>query len=237
MDNQENGFQLDDQRLEDLIRQSAPVSRPSDQHRETLRMVLKNNVRNHKLRSGLVAAGLVAAGLAGSLFQMTDVGSEGFDLVSAPNPVLEHPVAEAPFSGTRIAHPDMDGSLSQKDLEQLRSVYEQYMAGQVVVTEVSGWTLQGRTVFTISWEVIMDGKRVVYSDMLNPPDRKTGLSFTKFWGNYEEVFHDRIKQGDARIIGRETVDIKGTELLFTKWASSFPEWGEVVYWDGKPPVK
>lgn len=234
MDRQENDFNNAEERFDDLVRQSAPYVRPSDQHREMLRMILKHNISRHKLRNRLLTVTLAIIILAGGLFQLTDVGSDGFDLFPVTKSIRDLPVAETPFSGVRIGHPNRDLSFSQQDLDELRSVYEQKMSKQYDLIAVYAWTIRNSTSFILNWQAEVGGGPQSFSHMSLPSDRETGLQFGEFFANYENVFHERIKDGTARVIGRETIHMEGADILFTKWASSFPEWGEVIFWDGKP---
>ncbi|MBU8920306.1 MAG: hypothetical protein KOO63_00450 [Bacteroidales bacterium] len=234
METPENDTKSADEEFDDLIRRSAPYVRPPDQHREILRMILRSKIQQQKRRTRLLTGSLVTIIAAFGLFQLTNVGSDGFDLVPSRGPVLDFPVAEAPFAGDRIAHPDRGKELSSESLLQLRSVYEQKSSKQYELLSVNAWTVSGQTIIFLNWEAIVDGKPVQYSDILTPPDREVGLQFSKFLAANESSFYDRIEEGTARISGRETIAVEGIDIQFTKWSSSFPEWGEVIFWDGKP---
>ena len=106
------------------------------------------------------------------------------------------------------------------------------MAGAKKIFRVTGYTLDGSTIFMVEYRVEVDGRSYDYNSTYpadTPRDRQRRLN--QFFMELLMPMMDRIDAGLAPPLPRMTANVDGVDYTFDRWTDTRPGWGEVVYWE------
>lgn len=187
-------------------------------------------------RKWLIATAACAVVFVGLVAFQPDVGSDGFGVKYLREATQGRPTVETEFLDERYGSPLDSTHTMEEHLRAVSGAHEAKMAGAWKVGGIFGWTLRGRTGFTITYDVEIEGRTVNYHVMWpKPSSPEFERDKEDFYGKRQPELLADIDAGRNVGIAPATRDIDGVEYVFDRWAATYPEWGEVVVWEARIP--
>ena len=188
-------------------------------------------------RAWAVAAGLCLLLLC--LFAWSNMGTEDSALVPAGG----DPIGASVFSGPGPTDQSRQMTDSAGPLPEDQRIAEEIRAklagGDYKLLNVRGTTIRGQTLLAPRAEVqTRAGPRTSVVDLdipVNSIRTEAALAAAAaFWQTRFGETLRAIKEGRAGRLDPIAVEVAGRVVMCDRWLLSFPEFGDVVYWDGKP---
>lgn len=227
------------QDFDKLISDAAPQVPDCGPSRRLTRVMLKMRMRQEarrrqaRDRRGMsLAAGLVFMFVIGG--QITELGGDGFDTISRLTEIDNGGTfieTTAPFRNTRLTVPE--GTSSDKIYELQQAI----AADDRKPIMLEGIKVHGKTLWTMEYSTVIQGEicQIVSSpkDLIGFKTEVTPKTF-EFVYNQITSFKDLVRQG--KVPRKKFQAIRSNGLIFEvySWTRSFPGFGDVTYYAGKP---
>ncbi len=222
-----------------LITDAAPLVPDCGTNRRVTRALLKERMRQDARRRQVrdrrgmsLAVSLVFMFVIGG--QVTELGSDGFDTISR---VMELTNGEkfikitAPFRGTGLAVPE------EFSPEKTYEIQQAIAADDIKPVRLEGINVFGKTMWLMEYASVIQGEISLHTsvpkNLIGFNSEITPKTF-EFVASHITPFKDLIKQG--KVPRKKFQAIRSNGLIFEvySWTRSFPGFGEVTYYAGKP---
>ena len=243
--------------IEHHLRSTSPVVKPDVNHRKRLSILLQyDEVGHNKYHRPILAVVTGVLALVMFVGFNGDVGSDSFEVqqigtgyggrelvkdIYAKNNLEapDHLSAEGVIYETKVRDfgigvPQRLANNPGKAEEYAEQINEAFMAHAEKIIKISSFTLKGHTSHFFAMEVVVDGETQLTYSYEDGIPTEVLLKDVEFRVSYGSKFNELINSGQAKTLGTEIVQVDGVPIRFEKWSASFPEWGEVVAWKGKP---
>lgn len=218
-------------KFEKLIRDSAPEIPDPDEYRRLNRVHLRerlHEMEKPKRRHSLVVATACLALMVLFSGQISNLGSDSFDLISEPDTTLlgnETTVHTNSFSGYSFTATGSDQKIS--DIQQA------FAAQDGKLTSISCLAYGGKQKWKVNREAIIEGEiRELTADNPEWLPRDDLDQEIDFFLNYYRDLLDRSKT--LRPDQVSTMTVFGVEFTVHTWKHTYPSFGEVTYSRGNP---
>lgn len=218
-------------RFDNLIRRAAPSVPSPEEIRRTHRALMRERIRrdqprrrrNHRL--GLATAGLALAILFSG--QVSDVGSDGWDLQVVPRPEGyrgESQIFKRPFEGT---------SINSKDEQTARNRLLARATEDGRVIKAIGLEIQGHTHWSLMAEFGEGEDTFVTNRQLKDTESSLTSQIEAFSQSPEyRVLVKAVKASPPQESSEGVID--GIPMKMQTWVFQYPGYGTVKYHQGIP---
>ncbi len=226
---QEPEDQNTDKDFDRMLRSLSPSMPQSDEHRQQLRTMLQGRLTRRNRRHRVIFLCTLIITLVFVFNYQTEVGSGGFEVQQSSQEYNGEQVFESVYGDKKFSSEDQNLSVDVKR-EAFENISAHQAAKQEKLVYVQGWTISDEDIFFGGFQYEIDGAFTEMSRYIMAPDVDKLLHYANFIVTHESAFLDQIENGTARYLGTEQYQFEEATIMFKKWSSTFPEWGEVVYW-------
>ncbi len=175
-----------------------------------------------------VASVLSLAVLCVLAFNISDLGSDGFDMVEVENSKGPWRIVKNEFRGDgfNVLEGDSEADIHEKN--------QQFLADLGVIIGVEGWMIKGNTRWIVRREYIINGKNSETGrPSLVPPSSRNediGNFILEDWSD----FNEQIETGTISPTIFQEKQLDGVSFQIQGWVLTTKKYGQVSYFKGKP---